>query len=436
VIRRELALVFGARVTWVVAAISALLVGHGFILAVDLFTAASRTALVHPLMQREMDPLAGIVVPTLGGLYLATAILLPVIAARGLAVEKERRTYGALALAAGNTHRIVLAKLLAALAGAGLLLVPPLVLFIGFAIAGGHLDAIETATALLGHVLDLAFITAVAVAAAAATRTVAQATVFTITLSLASWAIDASSEFAALSWMGSLEWASIGRRLAPFGHAVLHLGSLAWLLVATASVTAIALVVARIDHGYRRWGIAAGIATLTLPMLVVLGLVHRGYDWSEERRHSFPAAVVYALRDLPGELSIDVYLDRDDGRRTQLEREPLAKLHLARTDLDIRFPLDDESTALALRDADYGRVVIHVGSASRTITSSSSEEIVGGIFETAGRTMPAWVETTYPGYPVVIEGAARTWLAVLAYLALPIALLVTGLVLTRSRRRS
>jgi hypothetical protein len=435
VIRRELALVFGARVTWVVAAISALLVGHGFILAIDLFTAASRTAFAHPLMQREMDPLAGIVVPTLGGVYLATAILLPVIAARGLAVEKERRTFGALALAAGNAHRIVLAKLVAALAGAGLLLIPPLVLFVAFVISGGHLDAIETATACFGHLLDLALITAVAVAAAAATRTVAQATVFAITLSLASWAIDASGEFAALSWMGSLEWASIGRRLGPFDHGVFHLGSLAWLLVAIASVIAIALVVARIEHGYRRWGIGTGIAAVTLPLLVLLGNVHRGYDWSEERRHSFPAAVVDALRDLPGDLSMDVYLDRDDGRRTQLEREPLAMLHLARPDLDIRFPLDDESTALALRDADYGRIVIHVGSASRAITSSSSEEIVGGMFETAGRTMPAWIEPPYPGYPVVVEGAARTSLVVLAYFVLPLALLVAGFVLTRSRRR-
>src|SRR5262249_39809207 len=37
-VRRELAIVLGARVTWLVAAISALLVGHGFVLALDLYT--------------------------------------------------------------------------------------------------------------------------------------------------------------------------------------------------------------------------------------------------------------------------------------------------------------------------------------------------------------------------------------------------------------
>src|SRR5262249_9415672 len=103
-LRRELALVFGARVTWGVVAISALLVGHGFVLALDLYTAASRSAVNHILMEREMDPLLGMVRPTLGSLYVGAALLLPVTAARGLAVEKERQSYGALAIRAGGTE--------------------------------------------------------------------------------------------------------------------------------------------------------------------------------------------------------------------------------------------------------------------------------------------------------------------------------------------
>jgi len=44
-LRRELAIVLRARITWAAAALSALLVGHGFVLAVDLFSAGSRSAL-------------------------------------------------------------------------------------------------------------------------------------------------------------------------------------------------------------------------------------------------------------------------------------------------------------------------------------------------------------------------------------------------------
>src|SRR5262249_3662194 len=53
VLRRELALVLRARVTWLQAALAALLVGHGFVLAVDLYTAGSRSAATGTLMARE-----------------------------------------------------------------------------------------------------------------------------------------------------------------------------------------------------------------------------------------------------------------------------------------------------------------------------------------------------------------------------------------------
>jgi hypothetical protein len=435
-VRRELAIVLGARVTWLVAAISALLVGHGFVLALDLYTSASRSAMAHELMRRELDPLAGIVRPTLGGLYLAAAVLLPIAAARGLAIEKERGSYGALALRVGSTHRIVLAKLVAALAVAGLLLLAPLVLFIAFTAIGGRLDAPETLTAVLGHALDLGLITAAALAAAAATRTVAQATVLAIALSLGSWAIDASSEFAALAWMGSFEWASVGRRLSPFEHGVVHLGSLAWLVVASLSATVVALAVARIEHTARRWWIAVAIGVLTLPLLAAFGQVQRGYDESEQHRHSFPAAIVDGLRALPDDLVVDVWLDRDDSRRTELERGPLAKLLLARPDVELRTPLDSTSEALASHDADYGRIVVHIGGQTRDTRSSSDEEIVACIFGAAGSAMPRWDEPAYPGYPFIAEGAARTLALVLAYLVLPLAFIAVGLILTRSRRRS
>jgi hypothetical protein len=92
--------------------------------------------------------------------------------------------------------------------------------------------------------------------------------------------------------------------------------------------------------------------------------------------------------------------------------------------------------ALVSRDADYGRVVVHVGEQARETRSSSDEELVGVIFEAAGRAMPRWTEPPYPGYPFVAGGATRTALVVLAYLIVPLALVVFGLFITRPRRRS
>jgi len=98
VLRRELAIVMRARITWLAAALSALLVGHGFVLAIDLYSAGSRSVLSNTLAAREFDPLAGIVRPLLGGLYLSVSLLAPLVAARAIAIEKERRTFRPLLL--------------------------------------------------------------------------------------------------------------------------------------------------------------------------------------------------------------------------------------------------------------------------------------------------------------------------------------------------
>jgi hypothetical protein len=425
--------VLGARATWLVAAVAAVLVGHGFALALDLYAYASRTAGHEALMLRELDPLAGIVRPTLGGLYLATALLLPGIAARGLAIEKERGSYGALVLRAGSGERVIAAKLVAALAGGALLLVAPVLLCIAFVVAGAHLDFIETFVALCGHMLHVAVIACVAVAAAAACRTVAQATVVALAVSLASWAIDASDGFAALAWLGALDWASVGRKLAPFEQGIVHVGAIASLAVLAIGAAAVALVLGRIDFRARRRLFAAGIAAASLLALWLVGGIRRGYDWSEQRRASLPPAVVDTLRAIPDRIALDVWLDRDDGRRWQLERDALAKLLLARPDTIIRMPLDATNDRFVEHGADYGRVVIHAGG-TRETRATGRKELVTLVIEAAGAPRPDWTYPEYSGYPFVADGATRSLLLALAYLVIPAALATAGLVVTRTRR--
>jgi hypothetical protein len=97
-------------------------------------------------------------------------------------------------------------------------------------------------------------------------------------------------------------------------------------------------------------------------------------------------------------------------------------------------PLDDVvDAAEAQRDTGYGRVVIHGGAATRETRSTSRKEIVTLVFEAAGRPLPDWNQPTYPGFPVVVTGARRLGLVVLAYVLVPLGLLVLGLNLSRRR---
>src|SRR6185436_4974132 len=139
------------------------------------YSASSRSALSSVLQMEQMDPLAGIVRPTLGGVSLALSLLGPVIAARALAIEKERRTYGALCLAVGSSTRVILQKAIASAAACGLLVIAPVLLFVALRGCGAHLHAAETVVALGGEVLHLGLVVAIATAAAACTRTFAQA---------------------------------------------------------------------------------------------------------------------------------------------------------------------------------------------------------------------------------------------------------------------
>jgi hypothetical protein len=164
------------------------------------------------------------------------------------------------------------------------------------------------------------------------------------------------------------------------------------------------------------------------------GRAPQTYDWSEQRRQSLAPGAVGALRALSSPISLEIYLDRDDSRRVQLERDALAKLRLARPDISIEMPLDAAADpGEAQRGANYGQIVIHVGPSVRNTRSSSEQELVALIFEAAGQRPPDWSRPPYSGYAVVFSGARRTLLGALAYVAIPLGFALMGVALTQRR---
>ena len=432
---RELAIAFRARVTWIAAALAALLVGHGFILAVDLFSASSRSALASALQLREMDPLAGVVRPTLGGAGLATVLLGPLVAARVLAVEKERRTYGSLCLAAGGSSRVIATKSVAAALACALLLVTPLALLALYRLVGGHVDFVETGVAISGEALRILVVVGTSMAGAAWTRTLAQAVTVGIAVSLSSWAIDAADGFAALAWLGGASAWSIDRQLTLFGQGLLPVGSSLWLVLAAGTGFGLACVggsfARRTMH---KWLAGLGILVAGALLMTAAGGIRRAYDETEERRSSLPLGIVEGLRAIPGTIELDVYLDRDDSRRRQAESDTFQKLMLARSDVAVRMPLDERSRPGEVeREDGYGRIFVRANGGSRETRSTSRRELTTLIFEAAGRSVPEWTQPSYPGFPAVVEGARRSWLVAFAYAGIPLAFLAIGLRLSDRR---
>jgi ABC-2 type transport system permease protein len=418
------------------AAISALLVGHGFVLACDLYSASSRSAAGNVLMRRELDPLLGVVRPTLGGVYLSLSLLGPIAAARLLSVEKERRTLYALLLQTASPARLLCAKLVAACAALGLQLVAPICLLEAFADLGGHIALAETLVSLLGYALYALLIAAVSLAAAAFTASLAQAVTLSLLIVVSSWAIDASEGFAALAWLGGALDFSVTKHLAPMEHGTLALGACAFLLALAAGALTAAVIGLRIDRSPLARGALLAFA-LVVTACACFGAkgLRRGFDLTEGKRGSLPPAVEQALRALPSRLTLEVWLDRDDARRTELEADALAKLRLARPDLEVRMPLDARPAPLeGEREPGYGRIVVHVGRAKRETYSTSRRELATLIFEAAAVGVPDLTQPDYRGYPWVVQGARRSLLVGLAYFGIPGMLLFAGLLCTRSRR--
>jgi hypothetical protein len=436
-VRRELAQVLRARVTWLTAAAAAVLIGHGFVLAVDLYSAGARSAVDNTLMSREFDPLLGIVRPTLGGLYLALSLFGPLLGARALAMEKDRHTFYARVLASGFVPTFVGRKWLAAFAGTLLPCGVAALILILWRLLGGHLAVAETTVAMLGQLHYAAFVTGVGIMAAAFSRSFAQAATAALLVVALTWAMDAASGYSALAWLGTAASWSPTTHLSSFETGTLELGAMGWFVGTLVGLFALACVACRFDlHGPRRIGAVAGAGLLLVLGCLALRHVPGAWDTSEARRHSLPPAAVRELRTLPGRLALVAYLDREDSRRQQLESDTLAKLRLARPDLEVRFPPDDSAApSLLATDARYGRLVLHLGDRSVETTSTSRREIVTLIFELAGRSLPDWTQPTYAGYPLSIEGGRRHLVLLTSYLGLPLLCLAVGMVQTRNRRR-
>jgi hypothetical protein len=430
-VRRELAIALRAPATWLAASLGALLVGHGFVLATDLYTSASRAALGYSLLQRQIDPLAGLVRPLLGAQLVAAVLVGPVSAARVLAVDKERGTYAMHMLEARSPVPVVARAAVAALAATALLALPALALLALSAALGAHFALVESSVAFLGHALVLVLVASVGVAAAAWCRTAAQATTLTIAVLGVSWIVDAGRDFAALAWVRALDVLSMGRRLEAFEGGIVSLGSLLWFASATAGAFGLALVGAGFELRSAKTWKAGAVVGAVLVLLSLSTRVARGFDLTEARRASLAPAEVAALRAVPAPIRLEVFYDRDDARRMQLERDVIAKLVLARPDVVVEMPLDDRPAAvLGEREEGYGRVVVHVGPAERETRSS---DLVAAIFDAVGQPMPDDHAPEYPGYPWVAEGAMRTGIVIAAYAAVPALFLALGMFLVKGR---
>jgi ABC-2 type transport system permease protein len=412
-----------SRALWAMILISAPLVGFSFIEAVRRYSETSSNALKLPQLAANLSPLDGIIVPTLGAVYLMNTFLLPFVAIRLIGNGKQTGGLKLVLQLPVGPNRLVAIKLAALSVGWFLALVPTLSAFaIWGLLLGGHLYWPELASALLGHVLYAFVIAGFAFLAGAITESSATAAILALSFTLLSWIL----EFAGTTTTGLVR-AIASFSLTPAMRGLEHglLGSPTAITLLVLGVGFMALTVLWLPPGVSRRqklvqsGAVIGVGLQMLLLAIQLPLF---MDLSEDRRNSFNPADERALHQMNKELKISVNLASNDSRLADLDRNVLSKLPRIMPRVNISYP-ETSSTSLfgGTTGANYGQVTYTYGGKQGTSRATTARELLPLIEALDGQNVTPDKTAVYPGYPLVSSAqSSSVWF----YLLLPLVALV------------
>jgi len=407
-LRKEIRELATGNSLWVLMLLLSPLVGYSFIQAVELYAEASRPALSIAELARQLSPFDGILVPTMGGFYLAITLLFPFIAIRLVAAEKAS---GGLKLLVQLPYRLsdlVGVKFAILITAWFIALIPILSALIYWRLLGGHLETNETVTLILGHLLYALLIGAISFLAAALTDGGATAAILALTVTLGSWVLD----FAALdrggvsSLLASLSLTSL---LRPFEQGLLSIPAVLTMLVAT--VGFLALTAIWLPPGTQLGRKLLGSAlVITLAGILIGGVAQTNIvlDITPDRRNSFPPGDEQLLGRLGERLFVTVHMASSDPRVADLDRKVLARLKRAMPRVTVQIADSGQASPLGTAgETDYGDIVITYHGKSATTRSTGAGEILPLLYELAGVRSPAPSTTgpDEPGHPLVADAS-------------------------------
>jgi ABC-2 type transport system permease protein len=433
-LRKELRELATGSSLWVLLLLLSPLVGYSFIQAVALYAEASGPALSIPELARQLSPFDGILVPTLGGFYLAITLLFPFIAIRLIAAEK---TSGGLKLLVQLPYRLtdlIAAKFAALIAACLIALIPLISALVWWGLLGGHLDTREAATLMLGHLLYALLIGAISFLAAALTEGGATAAILALSVTIGSWVLD----FAALDRGGVsslLAAVSLTSLLKPFEQGLLSIAAIACMLIATAGF--LALTALWLPPGAlfaRRVKGSVFVVVAAAVLIAVAAQTKAVLDVTTDRRNSFPLADEQLLGQLPERLLVTVRMTPSDPRLADLDRKVLARLKRAMSRVTVQIAEEGKAGPFGTAgEEDYGQIILTYHGKSATTRSTGAGELLPILYELAGVGPPASNDAgpDQPGYPLVADASkAAVWF----YGVLPLAFAAAWWVVAANRR--
>jgi hypothetical protein len=396
-----------SRAWWVFLLLMGPLVGVSFISAVNTYAEASGLGGTSTGVGEAFSPLVGIWAPTFSACELAAAFLLPFVAIRLVAGDRQS---GALKLEL--QHRMpaltrIAAKALVLMLGWLIALLAPLAAVVLWKSYGGSIYSPELMTVVLGHLLNAGLTIALACTAASVTEHPATAAILTLAITVGSWIVNFIAAVHGGMWERIAGYTPTAM-VAQFQHGLVRLDVLLIAVTLILAGLTLAAVWIRLGVAVRR-RVDESVAVVVIAATVVFSCasLRPSWDLSENRMNSFSRADELALRQIHAPLRIEVHLAPEDPRRVDLEHRALSKLRRIMPQARVEYLSATSIGLFEQTSAHYGEIWYELDGRREMNRATTPEAVLETIYALAAVTPPE-SDSEFRGHPLAVRprGAA------------------------------
>jgi ABC-2 type transport system permease protein len=422
-LRKEWCELLASRAWWIFLLLMGPLAGVSFISAARTYAEASGLGGTAAGVGEAFSPLIGIWAPTFSACELAAAFLLPFVAIRQVAGDRQS---GALKLEL--QHRMsaytrIAAKSAVLMAGWWIALLAPVAAVLLWKSYGGSIYFPELAAVVFGHLLNAGLTIALAGAAASITEHPATAAIVTLAVTVGSWIINFIAAVHG-GWWERIAGYTPTAMVAEFQHALVRLDVVLTTLVLICSGLALAAIWIRLGVAVRRRvHESIAVAVIAAAAIFACAFLRASWDLSENRMNSFSREDEQALVGIQAPLRIEVHLSPEDPRRVDLEHRALSKLRRLMPKLRVDYVSATSIGLFEQTSAHYGEIWYELGGRREINRVTTPEGVLETIYSLAGITPPESV-AEFRGHPLAVppRGAALVlyvvWPAIIAVISL------------------
>jgi hypothetical protein len=406
---KEVRELMASRAWWVLLVAMGPLVGVTFIGAVRTYAEASGLNGTSAGVGEAFSPLVGIWAPTFSACEIAAVFLLPFVAIRLVAGDRQS---GALKIEAQHPmppfFRIT-AKAAVLFAAWIVASSPAVIAVILWRSYGGSIYPPELATVAFGHLLNAGLTIALAALTAAISEHPSTAAILTLSVTVGTWIVNFIAAVEGGVWERVAGYTPPAM-VAGFQHGLVRVDVVLIAAILIGAGLALAAIWIRTGVAVRRRVTETfALGALGTALVFACSFARPSWDASESRLNSLPQADEEALARIVQPLRIEAHLAPEDPRRADLERKAIAKLRRVMPNLDVEYVSATSIGLFEQTSAHYGEIWYELGGRREMSRVTTAEGVLEAIYSIAGVQAPGEDDgSAFRGHPLAVPptGAA------------------------------